>query len=1067
MTSGDLFYGSYRHMPGLNSVKFSLSFSALIFLLLGNPVHLYPQNRFENLTVKNGLPTNKVYHAMTDSRNFIWFATDNGLCRYDGLRFTVFRNDENDSTSLPGDVIESVFELSYNEILIITSQGTLAVYNYLKGNFENLNKKYPWLKNYNVSGFYKDGKGNFWFTADDGLIKTDRHFNFKREYRLPDKVKGHHLSNRVNLICEDRKGIFWLGMFYRGVVRFNPSEEKFDTKCVASFIPNVQTRGIIASRVSDYVFIATAGEGLYKVNINDFSYRRWKHNGDQKAGLPTDILTSLCFQDENNIWIGSLEGISRLELTKGTIINYSHNPDKPLSLVNNIVEHVICDKQGILWVSTFGGISKYLTLDNRFTLLSVNGSPNSPASNKVTGCYTDEYNNLWAATSKGFDVFGPGLKKKHNYRIPKSFQFHATGEIVRFYKDNGSNLWIGTWGGGISRTKIPRNFKPGDKLKFKNFYYDSLDHHSLSSNFIRSFNEDDSGNLWITTWNGGINIIPANQKDLDDIKFIRMSGGKDSSRSLASNYIHEIQKDGNGNFWLATSKGVQRINYRENKFQMVYAEKGGISNPVNSSTHIVIDDSGNVWNGSFSGLVKIYRNKNAEYTAEIIYKDKFRGIYTMIEDNNGIIWFSTLNSEIGAYNPAGKQLKFYSMQDEVDGCDFYFGFPAINKSGTIFFPSYSGLLYFDPKNLVKNAVIPPVYITGVSVADKEYRSTADITITGEIELDYDFGSIGIKLAALNYIFPEQNEFKYCLEGRENKWISLGNKSEINFPGLSPGKYLLKITGSNNDGIWNNKPVSLAITVKPPYYRNPVFLSVSLFSFSVLVIYLANKKIKSLRKEKQHQLNFSKQLINSQEDERKRLSNELHDSLGQNLLVIKNLLYLYNSSEIKNEDDLAQISELVKESLDEVKEISANLHPHQLEKLGLIKAISAMVKKIEKASGIKIDYSFSEISGLLSPDYEINIYRIIQESLNNIVKHSRASEAKLDIRLDRYTVTITIEDNGAGFDFQDRELQHRFTEGLGLKSMRERARLINSALAFESPASGGAKIVLEVPYNTRT
>jgi len=1017
------------------------------------------------LTVKNGLPSNKVYHSLIDSRGFVWFATDNGLCRYDGLRFKVFKNDEKDSCSLPEDIVAFVHEISYNEILIITGQGIVTIYDYRTGKFEKLENKKSWIRSYGISNFYRDKKNNFWFATTFGLIKTDNKFNFVKEYKIPNKVKGHHFSNLVNLICEDRDGIFWLGMFYRGVVRFDPVKEEFDTKNISAFIPHVQTGGIVAAQNSDYVYIATRGEGLYKVNIHNFSFTRWTLHNKKTNFFSTDILTDICFQNNDVLWIGSLEGISKFDLKNNVITNYKHNPDKPFSLINNLVNHLFCDPQGILWISTFGGISKMNTVSERFSKISANNSlTNSLSSDKVTGCYVDKRNNLWLATSRGIDVLNPDLQKNHHYTLPKSFSFHANEEVVRFYLDRQNNLWIGTWGGGISRTKIPGNFEPGDKLNFKNFYYDSLKSSSISSNFIRSFAEDGEGNLWITTWNGGINVIDASDKNSENIKFKRVSSGKNWSKNLASNYVDEILSDKFGNLWVCTSQGLQRFNSKNNEFQMMYADRDGIKNLINSSTHVLIDEQNNIWNSSFAGLTKITKNTTGKYSFKIIYKDKFRGINTMIQDDSGVIWFSTLNSEIGSFNPVNGRLKFYSMIEEVDGCDFYFGFPSKDKNGTLYFPSFSGLLYFNPGRLTENKKIPPVYITSLQIAGDEYKANCDITQLKKVELNYDQSNITVGFASLNYLFSEENEFKYILKGLDKNWKYLGNKSEINFASLRPGNYQLKVIGSNNDGYWNNEAACLTIIVHPPFYRNSYFIVLSILTIIFVSALLVYKKIKNLRVEKEQQLNFSKLLIQSQEEERKRLSNELHDSLGQNLLVIRNLLYLYNSAGEKNEDDLCQISDLIKESIDEVKEISANLHPHQLERLGLNKAVGSMINKIMRATDITITFEADDLNGFIPFEDEINIYRIIQESINNIVKHSGADKASVKIKKSDNSISISVEDNGKGLDLTDQAMQSKLTEGLGLKSIRERARLINGKLFFESVPTGGTMVLVEIKLN---
>lgn len=1040
-------------------------FQSILFLFLFTQ-SLYPQVKFENYNVKTGLPSNKVYFSLKDSRGFLWFATDIGLSRFDGIRFTNFKCDENDSLSLPEDVITQIYEISVNELLINTLSGKLTIYDYRTGDFVKLSYKKPWIKNHNISSFFRDSNDNYWFTTSLGLLKVDKKFNFIKEYRIPGKVQGHHLSNFVNVICEDIKGIFWLGMFYRGVVRFDPLKEIYDEKKVSHFIPHVQVRAIVAPSNSEFVYIATAGEGLFKVNVHNFSHTQWYNKKNiVDNSFPSNIISDICVQNDETLWVGSTEGISRFELKNNLITSYSHDSDKPYSLINNNVYHILSDKDGILWVSTFGGISKLNLSPPRFSKLDVNKSlPNLLSSNKVVGIHKDGEHNLWIATSKGIDLLEPEQKKSYHYFLPRSHRFHENYEIVRFFLDSEENFWIATWGGGISRTKIPKDFKPGNKLTFKNFYYDSLDTHSISSNFIRSFEEDSDGNLWVSTWNGGLNIISSDQKSLNNIEFQRITAGLDSTKSLASNYVHEIKKDNAGNLWLCTSKGLQRFNPVKKEFQIFYPEKGGIKNLINTSTHLLIDSHDVIWNGSFAGLTKVSKDNKGLYQSEVIYKDKYRGIYTMILAEDGKLWFTTVNSEIGFYDTETGKMKFYSMIEEVDGCEFYAGFPSKDNNGTIYFPGFSGVLYFNPERLNENKTIPPVYITSLRIAGKDFKANCDITMLRNLELDYDEVNVSLSLAALNYFYPEENEYKYILEGYDREWTELKNKSEIILASLRPGKYKLKIIGSNNDGYWNYEPVVLSIKVNPPFYQNVyfiVFLSFLLIGISLLLI---QKKIKRLRLEREQQINFSKLLIQSQEEERKRLSSELHDSLGQNLLVIKNLMFLYNSSAEKSESDIEQISELIQDSIDEVKEISGNLHPHQLERLGLRKAIIAMINKIMRVSRINIAYNLDDLKGVINPEDKINLYRIIQESLNNIVKHSKASAALVEIKVLDEKIILKIEDNGIGLDFDNKALRVNFEEGFGLKSIKERTRLINGKLSIELVSTGGTRIVVELKIN---
>jgi len=1023
---------------------------------------VYTQSKFENFNLRDGLPSNKIYCSLKDARGFLWFGTGNGLCRFDGIRFSTFKSDSSNNHSLPENVVTFLYQLNQDRILVITLSGSVYYYDYSTGQFDDLADNHPWMRKYSISNYFHDSNNFNWFTTDRGIIKASGSFNFIKEYIIPEKVKGHEFANKVNLICEDKNGLFWLGMFYRGLVLFDPVKGSFDTKTSSSFIPHVQIESITTKRKSDYVYAAVTGEGIYKINIKDFSFKKWDENN---SALLSNLVSELCFENDSILWAGTNSGLSKINIANSTFVNYVNVADNPNSIVNNIIFDLFIDDQRILWISTFGGLSKLNLRTERFKkLLSDNSSSNCLLSNKIAGCFVDKFQNIWIATSEGLNIFTPDLLRCASYILPKSHKFHTNNDLVCIYEDNKNNIWIGTWGGGISRTKLHEHFSPGDRLIFSNFYYDSLDVHSLSSNFIRWFSEDDEGNLWISTWNGGMNKIGNERKSSRKIMFERLKENNDPSKGLASNYIGHFVRDDNSNFWLATGSGVQQYNFKDSKFTLYMPGRGGINNLINSSSFLLYDNKKDILSGGFGGLVRFFNTGKDKYSSEIIFEDANRGIYSMKADNQGKVWFTTQNSEVGCYEPGSNDIKFYSMIEEVNGCDFYSGFPAMNKEGVIFFPSFSGLLYFNPKSVYTNQKIPPVAITKILVAGNELQKHCDVSLLKEIELDYTDANISIFAASLNYLLPQNNNYKYMLAGYQDKWINLGRKSEIHFAGLSPGRYELKILGSNNDGIWNDKPAVLVIAINPPFYLNTFFISVTAGLLILMTVYTVNKRIRHLKKEKAQHHMFSRQLIELQEEERKRISSELHDSLGQNLLVIKNLLYLYRNSDSKNEDDLEQVSGLIKESIDEIKELSTNLHPHQLEKLGLIKAISSMIAKVERASGIKIVSELHDIAQSVPSEYKINIYRIIQEALNNVVKHSNAANASVKIITSGNSIVIEIKDDGRGIDFSDAAVQSNLVEGFGLKSLKERARLISGELTINSSLNSGTQIKILIAVN---
>ncbi len=1036
----------------------------IIVLLIVLPSYLQSQIKFQNLTLKNGLPTNKIYSCLMDTRGFMWFATDNGICRYDGVRFKIFNSDDKSYPELKENIFNYVYQKSSDELLFLSYEGRLYSYSYEKGKFTNLSEKTHSLRNKFLTNLYKDRNNFYWFSTEAGLLKTNEQFNLIGEYEIEDSDTNPRASNRVMKICEDKTGIFWLGMFSRSVMRFDPKTGSFSSRELSNVLPPLlQVKSILTYPNSDFVFIATGGEGLLKINIYNFTSEKWKFMPGNKNSLPSDRITTLCAQNDSILWVGTLEGLSQLNLNSKTITNYFHDPQNPYSLVNNYITNLQIGSQNILWISTFGGISKHYTIPDRFTKVSQNNRLRRTLSNNIVNhCIKDKFGNLWIATAKGIDVKEASGNRYYHYDLPKSFKYHKNEEIIKFFIDDNT-WWIGTWGGGLSRFKLPDNFKPGNTLHFQNFYYDAGDSNSLSSNHIRSFAKDRYGNLWITTWNGGLNKINTSDKNKEKVSFVRFTDTNNPSKSVASNYIDGIFFDSDNLLWLCTSKGLQRADIEKNHYEMFYPDSLNIGSKLNFVSCITQDEKNNLWLSSLGGLILLKKEDNAKYSVKIIYENSYHGIYAMTIDKNGVLWFSTLFSEIGSYNTKTGDLKFYSMIEEVDGFDFYLGEPTIDEKGKIYFSGNSGYLFFNSNFLPENNFIPPLYLTSIKIAGEEYFGNTDVSNIKQIELNYDQRNLAIEFAALNFVHSNKNEYKYFLEGLDKNWISHGNKTEINFANIPTGNYNLKIIGSNNDGYWNNTGITLNIIAKPPFWENNYYRLIAFAFFGLIVFLIVNSKISRLKSERQKQNLFSRLLIKSQEDERKRLAQELHDSLGQNLLVIKNQLDMYKASDEKGADDLNEIGDLIKESISEVKEISSDLHPHQLERLGLNKAISAMINKLSNSSNLEIETKIDDLSDLWKKEDEINVYRIIQESLNNIIKHSGSKRANVEIRKEENKIFIIIEDFGKGFDFADKELQHNFAEGLGLKSITERVRLLNGELNVESAQGKGTKILVTINY----
>jgi signal transduction histidine kinase len=348
-------------------------------------------------------------------------------------------------------------------------------------------------------------------------------------------------------------------------------------------------------------------------------------------------------------------------------------------------------------------------------------------------------------------------------------------------------------------------------------------------------------------------------------------------------------------------------------------------------------------------------------------------------------------------------------------------------------------------------------LTAIKLFNEDLLLPRSISFTDTITLNYDENILSFEFASLDFTAPEKNVYAYMLEGIDKDWVNSGSRRSVNYTHIEPGQYIFRLKGTNSKGILNDDGVKLTLIIKPPFWMTWWFRGILIFAFLSLGPMIYYRRVSQLKKEKTVQVEFSKQLMQSQEDERKRIASELHDSLGQDLLVIKNLALLN-----KNKDDqFEEISKTASLALDGVRRISYNLHPYQLDRLGLSKAISSMFGNIEGASKTKFDLQIDNIDNLLSKDKEINIFRIVQECVNNILKHSGASIATVTVQQIDNKIRIEIADNGKGFDF---EAAKELSKGLGLKNLINRVSLLDGEIDYSSTSEFATLIKIQIPVN---
>ena len=492
---------------------------------------------------------------------------------------------------------------------------------------------------------------------------------------------------------------------------------------------------------------------------------------------------------------------------------------------------------------------------------------------------------------------------------------------------------------------------------------------------------------------------------------------------------------------------------------------------------------GTLWFGMYD--TGIYRLKDGKFTHFTTNDGLFdNGAFQILEDNHDNFWIS---GNLGIYRVKRTELNDfaegrtnkvvsvpYNKRDGMLNAECNGGArPAGTRAsdGRLWFPTQTGVVVINPESVPVDTTPPPVVIESIVI---DTQSSDNYGKPIEIQPDQTY--LEIHYSGLSFINPELVKFKYRLEGLDTDWIDAGTRRAAYYTHLPPGKYRFTVLAANRDGIWNTQGANLEITVLPPFWRTWWFLTLSFLILAVIVFLFYRWRIGALKRTHRakeafsQQLiesreAFSRQLIESQEAERKRIAGGLHDNLGQHLIIIKNWASLglkLTSEDAPIRQQFGKISETALKALSEVHEIIYNLRPYQIETVGLNNAIKYMIEQVATSSGINFETHADDLDQLFSPEDEVTFFRIIQESVSNIVKHSKAQNANVTInRLDN-SVTIKISDDGDGFTPGNTLAKSDSGNGgFGLTGIAERAGMLGGVFSIQSAPGDGTTILIKI------
>lgn len=751
----------------------------LIFYFLLLVYNTPAQNHiiFNHLTVEQGLSQSSVTCIFQDSKGFMWFGTQDGLNRYDGYNIQVFKNNPTDSTSLSNNFVFSIYEDTFGNMYVETQGGIFQKYNRINESFTKLKKEdinFKGAKFNTVNAFFEDSNGVKWIggmSAGTGLQRIDetsKIYIYKHNASDPSSLS----DDKVYSVYRDHSGNLWVGTF-NGLDKLDEKTGKFIHYKNKPGIPGTLSDNWVWPIFEDqqgYLWVGTVKGGLNKFNPRDGTFESYVNDILDPRSLSDNSIFSI-YQDKSGIiWIGTNEGGLNYFLPSAQVFNlFRSKPGNKNWFADNTIQSMYADKNGNYWIGTRNeGLYKFDFKKDTFKRYGNNpSSSNSVSSNAIQTIYEDRSGILWIGNfSSGLDAFDPKTNIFRHYKNnPSDSNSISDNRIYSIIQDYKGYMWIGTYGGGLNKLD-PRT---GKITRFQNNKNDSS---SISSNAVWSIAIDHSGKLWLGTFGGGINIL-----DPDNGRAIHMKHDPNIRSSIIDNNIIRIFIDRNDNVWVGSTKGLSQYVKQKNKF-INYREQDGLPN---------------------------------------------ESVFAILEDNNGNLWIST-NKGLSRFSVKDKSFKNYFSQDGLQGNEFnQNAFARDNLTGKLMFGGSNGFNVFDPDNVRGNNFIPPVVFTNYvryNTDDNAGKPIFEkgISVRDSLLLSYKDNIINLQFAALNYYNTSENKYKYLLEGFNKNWIQLGNNNSVTFTNLSPGKYHLRVIGSNNDGVWNKKQAVLFIQVTPPWWK---------------------------------------------------------------------------------------------------------------------------------------------------------------------------------------------------------------------------------------------------------
>lgn len=1056
--------------------------------------------RFQNLTTRQGLSRSLVRQMVIDDFGFIWAATENGLNRYDGYRFEVFKTIPGDITSLPDNNALSLANLGSAGILAGLKSGKLTRYDFGRSAF--IHVVFPpgideAFSHCEPDFLTPDNYGNVWIASTNGLFVWQPSTNKAWHFHPGNSgLKTQYIKHAYF----DRSGNLWLATDegLAKVDNWQQPEKAIIRSFIDSGLPSPYAKRVVQDKGGRIWLGHDGGLSLFDP-VNETFMLHLSHQANSIASLANNYVKDITATPDGNLWIGHDLGISVFDPTKLQFTNLTADPDNEQSLVNNYVKCILSDPQGRIWIGTDQGISIMDPGKEPFSSLVFRpGAATGLKGNVVYAIWEDRPDRVWLATNNGLHYWNPESGEMFVFRNEPDQPGSLQSNIVRVVmRDSRGWLWVGTDAG------LHRMIETARGIVFEHFAVGPADGKHLNNAFVVTIKEISDGTIWAGTWGGGINVYnPAT----NTISYIT-EASDDAQFRLNNNKIANIFEDSQGNVWLRSGNIYQKASKSLKSFPF---------SPVPDNINFFYEDSqGLIWIGTTSNGLHFYNPKDSTFNQLTLNPSLTAGTYTsMLEDGAGNLWIASDNRLIRL----SKDLASYQVFDEAEGVlagDFSNESVFHGSTGTFYFGGNRGVTWFRPEHVRLNTNHVKIYITSIYLDNKSiYPGNNAITDSAiimkrSITLPFNHRDLIVQFTGINFTNSQKNRFAYRIEGLQEEWVEVGaDAREIKFFRLPPGRHRLLLRAANSSGIWNAEPLVFEINVLYAWYQHWWVWMVAillLFGLVLLILQLRTRQLNNQKKlleakvkERTQQLEVQKaeiELKNKQLQEASKAKSEFLANMSHEIRTPLNgvigfadLLSGTELSETQSEylNIIHQSGEnllsIINDILDFSK-IEAGKLELFIEKTDLTELTSQtldIITYLAQSKGLEVLLNLHPLLPRFIYTDSIRLKQVIMNLLSNSVKFTEKGEVELKVepisplKDQKATLRFLVRDTGIGinpekvsmifeaFTQEDSSTTKRFGgTGLGLAISNSLLGLMGSRLQLISKPGKGSTFFFDL------